>query len=173
MKPQVRRQLEVIRGETGLQFGKLVQKLLAIAFLETEAKNLVECSIQGVDLQMVIAGTSYAFEVKTSEGDEVSLGRKDIEGLNGNIERGKMTFIAVLGDRLTDEWIFSRYHPGELPSGKRLSTFQFRPYRDSELEARVNPAFEEAVSRYAQIAVQEGQKGLDRILARYPERSLA
>jgi hypothetical protein len=79
----------------------------------------------------------------------------------------------VLGGGLLDDWIFARHHPGELPSGKKLSTFELRPYRNRELENRIRSSFEQAVARHANTAVYDRQPGLDRVLATYPARGLA
>ena len=173
MRPQIRRQLDTLGQRTGKEYGKLVQKLLAIAFLETDAKDLVEKSIQGTDLQLTLAGTRHAFEVKTSEGKDISLGKKDLAGLTGHVERGDEVFVAVLFGGLLDDWLFARFHPGELPASKKLSAFQLRPFRDRTLEARIAPAFEDAVERYAELATTERQLGLDRVLAGYTTRHQA
>ena len=173
MKPQTQAKLTDVRQKTGKEYGKLVQKLLAIALLETEVESLVERSIQGIDLDVKIAGRRYGFEVKTCEEDQISLGRKDLDGLERQRSEGVEAYVAVLGGGLLDDWIFVRYHPGELPPGKKLSTFQLRPYRNRELENRIRNSFEEAVACHANTAVYDRQPGLDRVLATYPARGLA
>jgi hypothetical protein len=173
MKPQIRRQLDELSRRTQKEYGKLVQKLLAIAFLESGAEHLVESSIQGIDLQVRLAGLSYAFEVKTSEGKEIKLRKKDLEGMAGHAEQGHAVHVVSLTSGLFDGLLFARFHPGELPSGKSLSAFQLRPYRDRDLETRITGAFESAVERHAEVAATERQPGLDRILATYPARHLA
>jgi hypothetical protein len=162
-----------LREKTGKEYGKLIQKLLAIAVLETGVERLVERSIQGIDLDVRIAGRRYAFEVKTCEADEIRLGAKDSKGLERQIAEGAAPYVAVLGSGLLDEWNFVRYHPGELPSGKKLSSFRLRPYRDRELERRVRDAFEQVVERHTKTAIYERQPGLDKILEGYPARKLA
>ena len=173
MKPQTHAKLIELREKTGKEYGKLVQKLLAIALLETEVERLVERSIQGIDLDVMIAGQRYGFEVKTCEEDEIRLGAKDHEGLKRQIAEGAEPYLAVLGGGLLAEWAFVRYHPGELPTGKNLSFFRLRPYRNRELERRVRAAFEQTIERHTTTAIYDRQSGLDKLLDAYPARKLA
>ena len=46
MKHATYEKLDKLRGEVGREYGKLVQKLLAAAFLETDVQKLVERSTQ-------------------------------------------------------------------------------------------------------------------------------
>jgi len=173
MKPQIRRQLDELSQRTGKEYGKLVQKLLAIAFLESGAEHLVESSIQGIDLQVRLAGIDHAFEVKTSEGADITLGKKDLEGMTGHTRQGHAVYVATLTSGLFTNWIFARFHPGELPPAKKLSAFQLRPYRCRDLEARITAAFDSAVEHHAELAITDGQRGLDQVLSTYPKRHLA
>lgn len=173
MNQQVHEKLRALSAEKGKEYGKLVQKLLAIAFLESGAEGLIERSIQGIDLEVRLAGRRLALEVKTCEGGSLTLGKKDLDGLDRQCAEGLETYVPVLGDRPTDDWIFVRYAPLELPSAKQLSLFKLRAYRDRELEARIARAFEAAVLTHAAVAAREGQSGLDGVLARYPARKLA
>lgn len=173
MNPQTHRILEDLRQRTGREYGKLLQKLLAIAFLDSGVDHLVDRCTQGIDLEVQLAGARYAFEVKTCEEDKILLGKKDLEGLKRQFDNGVEAYVAVLGGSLLDEWLFVRYYPNELPSGKKLNTFQLRPYRNRELEDRLRRPFEEAVARNANTAVYDRQAGLDRVLSTYPARGLA
>ena len=176
MKPHTYAKLADLREQTGMEYGKLMQKLLAIALLETDVESLVERSIQGIDLDLSIAGQRYAMEVKTCEGDAIRLGAKDLEGLERHLAEGAEgaePYLAVLFNGLLDEWIFVRYHPGEIPSGKNLSAFRLRPFRNRALERRVRSAFEQTVERHVTTAIYDRQVGLDRLLANYPARKLA
>ena len=138
-----------------------------------KAERLVERSIQGIDLDVTIAGQRYGFEVKTCEDDEIRLGAKDHEGLKRQIAEGAEPYLVVLGGGLLAEWAFVRYHPGELPTGKNLSVFRLRPYRNRELERRVRAAFEQTVERHATTAIYDRQLGLDKLLDAYPARQRA
>ena len=173
MSPQTYRLLQELREKTGKEYGKLVQKLLAIALLESGVERLVDRSTQGIDLEVQIAGTRHAFEVKTSEGADIKLGKKDLDGLDRQIQDGAEPYVVVLGGGPLDEWLFVRYHRGELLRGKKLTLFQLRAYRTPSLENRVRRPFEEAVARHATTALEERQAGLDRVLERYPARGVA
>jgi hypothetical protein len=173
MRPKTHQALQNLRSKAGKEYGKLIQKLLAIALLETDVEALVERSIQGIDLDVRIAGRAYAFEVKTSEGDDISLARKDLDGLERQRREGAQAYIAMLPGGRLGEWIFARYNPGELATGRKLSSFQLRPYRDRELEQRVHSAFEAVVEQHVAVAASDGQSGLDRVLEQFPARALA
>ena len=159
--------------ETGKEYGKLVQKLLAIALLEAGADRLIDRATQGIDLEVDLAGRRLALEVKTCEGGSLTLAKKDLDGLNRQVADGREAFVPALGDRPTDEWVFGRYTPGELPGGKKISLFQLRAYRDRDLERRVAREFDRAVQAHAATAARGGQGALDRVLEGYPARQLA
>ena len=171
MKLDVHRRLGEIATAQGKGYGKLVQKLLAIAFLEAGAEYVTERSVQGIDLEIgLAAGRRIAMEVKTSEPGapgEVSFGKKDIQGLVAHLEKGFLPYFGVLGNRLLDDWIFAAYQPGEIRSDAKYSPTHLRPYRDPDLEALVAATFPEAVVRHARRAEEGGQGALDEILHGY------
>jgi hypothetical protein len=169
VKHETHEKLERLRAEVGREYGKLVQKLLAIAFLETDAQRLVERSTQGIDLEMEIAGERSVFEVKTSESDSIRLSPKDLEGLDRLVEGGAKVYLAVLTNGPLEDWILARYMPGEFPTGKDLTSFPFRAHRDSDLEGRILTAFDRVVDAHVHTAIAERQRGLDELLHRYPE----
>ena len=168
MKQQTHETLERLRDAVGREYGKLVQKLLAIAFLETDVQKLVERSTQGIDLEMEIAGERVVFEVKTSESDSIRLSSKDLEGLDRYVEDGARVYLAVLTNGPLEDWILARYMPDEFPRGKDLTSFAFRAHRDVDLEQRILIAFDHVVDRDVHTALTGRQRGLDQVLQRYP-----
>src|SRR6266478_6871871 len=71
------------------EFGKIVQKLLAIGFRLAGFDRIVERGVQGVDVDAV--GDSeerYATEVKTTQKDSVPFGPKDMKGLAARQQDG-------------------------------------------------------------------------------------
>jgi hypothetical protein len=168
VKHETHAKLERLRAETGREYGKLVQKLLAVAFLQTDVQKLVERSTQGIDLEMEIAGERCVFEVKTSESDAVRLSPKDLEGLDRLVEDGGRVYLAVLTNAPFENWVLARYVPGEFPTGKDLTSFPFRAHRDRELEQRILTAFDRVVDRDVHIAITRRQGGMDEVLQRYP-----
>jgi len=176
VKLDVHRRLAEIATAQGKGYGKLVQKLLAVSFLEAGAERVTERAVQGIDLEVTLpGGRQVALEVKTSEpgapGD-VTLGRKDVEGLAARREQGLAPYFAVLGNRLLDDWVFARCEPGEIPPGTYSPT-RLRPYRDHALEAVVATTFAEAVVRHAGRAAEGGQAALDEVLRGYPAFRIA
>ncbi len=168
MKLEVHERLSGLSASAGKEYGKLVQKLLAIAFLEAGAESLTDRSTQGIDLELVLKGKSRAIEVKTSESGAVSLGKKDLEGLAAREDGGAKAYIAVLGNRFLDEWTLARFYRGELQPSQSYSITQLRPYRDHELERAIAKTFPEAVLKHADAAASRGQSALDEVLTGYP-----
>jgi len=168
VKHETHGKLERLRAEVGLEYGKLVQKLLAVTFLETDVQKLVERSTQGIDLEMEIAGERCVFEVKTSKSDSVKLSSKDLEGLDRLVEDGAKVYLAVLTNGPFEEWVLARYVPGEFPAGKDLTSFPFRAHRDRDLEQRILTTFDRVVDRDVHIAITRRQGGMDEVLQRYP-----
>ena len=170
MKLQVHRRLAEIAAAQDKAYGKLVQKLLAIAVLEAGATRATERGVQGIDLEIRLDDRKIALEVKTSEPGapgEVKLGAKDIQGLIARAEEGFETYVAVLGNRLLDDWVLARHAPGEIVPNATFSPTRLRPFRDRALEARIAGPFAEAVIRHARRAVEGGQGALDEILRGY------
>lgn len=169
MKRNTYEKLALLSSETDKEYGKLVQKLLAVAFLETDVKKLVERSIQGIDLELEIAGERYVFEVKTSQAGSIRLGAKDLQGLDRYVEDGAKVYIAVLTTGPFEDWIFARYTQGEFPAAKDLSSFSFRAHRDRNLEERIANSFDRVVDEHTHTAITRRQGGLDDVLMQYPE----
>ena len=162
-----------LRETRGKEYGKLVQKVLALSFLEIGASRVTERSIQGIDLEVEIDGRKIAFEAKTTETGSVRLGAKDIKGLDARRNEGYETYIAVLGTRLLDEWVFASYTPGEPAQGVAYSPLALRPYRDRELEARVAELFEDLLAEHLTGAIDRGQEYLNEVLEKCPAFALA
>ncbi len=168
MRIEVQRRLQDLAEHQGQEYGKLVQKLLAIALCECGATRLTERSVQGIDLEVVLAdGRALALEVKTTLTGEVTFGRKDIKGLQARAAQGLAPYFAVLGLRLVDDWVLAQYHPEEVQPDRPYSPTRLRAYRDADLEALVRSRFEEVVNRQAQVAFEGGQAALDSVLSGY------
>ncbi|HEV8112269.1 MAG TPA: hypothetical protein VGR31_05800 [Planctomycetota bacterium] len=169
MKLEVHQRLTELSAASGKEYGKLVQKLLAIALLESGAEALTDRSTQGIDLEATVKGKRRALEVKTTESGALSLGKKDLEGLASKEADGARAYVAVLGNRFLDEWTFARFHKGELQPSQSYSITQLRPYRDHELERAVARFFDDAVLTHADAAARGGQPALDAVLTAHPQ----
>ena len=165
MRLEVHQRLSELSASSGKEYGKLVQKLLAIALMEAGAETLTDRCTQGIDLEANFRGKKRAIEVKTTETGAVSLGKKDLEGLAAREAEGMRGYVAVLGNRFLDEWTFARFHAGELAPSQSYSITQLRPYRDAEMERAVAKPFAEAVLKHADAARRGGQGALDEVLA--------
>jgi len=168
VKLEVHKRLSELSAAAGKDYGKLVQKLLAIALLEAGAESLTDRCTQGIDLETVFRGKKRAIEIKTSERGAVALGKKDLEGLAAREKDGMRAYVAALGNRFLDEWTFARFHAGELQPSQSYSITQLRPYRDREMERAVAKPFAEAVMAHADAGLRGGQGALDEILTRHP-----
>ncbi|MCA8971113.1 MAG: hypothetical protein KDC95_15075 [Planctomycetes bacterium] len=169
MNPDARRLLRELASRRGKEYGKLVQKLLALALLDAGATEVYERSTQGIDLEFRRDAIRFAVEVKTCEGRKLRLGAKDLAGLESRANAGIATYLAVLGPGLLDDLRLARIAPGELVASKDLFLVELRAYRDAVLEAWIRPAFERAIHRHTQRATTEGQSGLDVVLSQAPE----
>jgi Holliday junction resolvase len=169
MKLEVHQRLAELSRATEKEYGKLVQKLLALALLEAGAEDLTDRGTQGIDLEAMVKGKRRAIEVKTTESGAISLGKKDLEGLAAREAGGARAYVAVLGNRFLDEWTIARFHKGELQPSRSYSITQLRPYRDRELERAVEREFADVVLAHADEAARRGQTALDDLLAAHPQ----
>jgi hypothetical protein len=169
VKQDVHRRLRDLSERRGKEYGKLVQKLLAIAFAEAGARTITERGTQGIDLEIDLGdGRMLAVEVKTAQTGVVSFGKKDIEGLASQRGKGREPYFACLGSALLDEWIFARCFAGEIREKRDYPLTQLRAYRDRALESIVRETFSAAVVAHAAAAGEGGQGALDAVLKGYP-----
>jgi len=158
------RLLQTIRARQGMEYGKVVQKLLALAFLEAGAERATDRAIQGVDLEVLVDNRQLAVEVKTCEHSSFVISAKDIAGLEARRVQGCATYLAVLGGRRTDEWMFLPVPGTDLRIGSPMSLTMLRPFVDSDLDELVRDPFAEVVDRFGPLAAAEGQAGLNAVL---------
>ncbi len=167
------RALSSLRKRQGMEYGKLVQKLLALTFLDLGADRVVDRAIQGIDLEVEIDGRRLAIEVKTAEGDFIRLGKKDLKGLKARRNEGFETLVAALGGRLTDNWLFVPVPGSDLPTNADLYITLLRPFREAPLGSRVDEAFPQTVDRHGIRAAEGGQTALNEVLAKHASYALA
>lgn len=165
MKKESRDHLRRLADQRGKEYGKLVQKLLALALLDAGASELFERSTQGIDLECKLDGRALAIEVKTCESRSIRLASKDLDGLAARHASGARCYLAVLGPGLFDDLRLAVVLPGEIAPAKDILLVELRASRDLKLEARLRPCFERVLLRHAAVAESEGQGGLDALLA--------
>jgi Holliday junction resolvase len=146
MEAKVFETLRQVRDKHGPgEFGKIAQKLLAIAFcrLSFEVK---ERSVQDVDIEAVKDNLKYWLEVKTTDKDEVIIGEKDARGLKRCEQlHGGITSYAVLKIGLMADWIIASSNnikAGAVRIG-RLSLRKILPLQDE-----VNKVFPDIVKEF-------------------------
>lgn len=151
-------------------FGKITQKLLALAFYEAGFDHVVEREVQGVDID-VAAGEDkrYALEVKTTGGESVSISRENIDALKDRAKDGYKPLIAAFRMQMFEDWMFAgiplrRLEPGFVPFTK------LRSYRNRELENLICPTFEQVVNQHFSNVLIKGEHYLNEILAQKRER---
>ena len=101
------------------------------------------------------------------------MGKKDLDGLASRREEGFETMLAVLGGRLTDEWIFLPIPGTDLQVNASTDLVFLRPFTDSELGQVVEEHFVHVVDRYGIVAADGGQAALNEILLKQPSYALA
>ena len=165
MKHEVYRRLSELSEVSDKEYGKLIQKLLAIAFCKAGAIRLVERSIQGIDLEVTLQDERrIAVEVKTAQDQSVKFGKKDLDGLASQDKAGLEPYLALLGSQLLDEWILARCYMGEIRPNQQYRLTQLRAYRDQELEDLIREHFDEAVIEYTNLPDTNRQAALDEVL---------
>jgi hypothetical protein len=144
------------------EFGKIVQKLLAIAFRHAGFHRIVERGVQGVDVDAAgDSGERYSTEVKTTQMSTVHFAEKDRKGLIARQMDGYQPLLAVLQLRpLSDLYLV---HAPTLHCG-RLQIASLRPLRFHELESRLSPLFTLAVAEHFEGAYCGSQFYLDGVL---------
>jgi hypothetical protein len=174
MKHDVYRRLTELAEVSEKEYGKLVQKLLAIAFCKAGVIRLIERSTQGIDLEITLPDERrIAVEVKTTQDQAVKFGKKDLDGLASQIESGLEPYFALLGSELLDEWILARYYVDEIKPNQQYRLTQLRAYRDTELEDLVREHFERAVVEFTNLPDSNRQSALDNVLRDFPCVSVA
>lgn len=158
--------LQQIRDKFGPGiFGKIIQKLLALAFYEIGSQHVVERGVQGVDIDVVITeAQKYTFEVKTTEGEGTLISKENIDDLRDRQKDGYRPVLAVLRIQLFEDWIFasvplSHLHPGTVPLSR------LRAYRLKELEISLYPIFERVVDQHFSSVLERGEGYLLEVLS--------
>jgi Holliday junction resolvase len=166
MKVNTFQHLQQIRDKFGPGiFGKIAQKLLALAFREVGFSHIVERGVQGVDIDAAnILGKKYALEVKTTDGENIPISRENIEALKDRTKDGYLPVIAALRVQMFEDWIFASIPLGDLkPVSLPLS--RLRAYRLQDLETSICPTFEAVVNQHFSNVLAGGEHYLSQVLA--------
>lgn len=163
MKTEIYERLEKLHNKFGPQeFGKICQKLLAIAFRMGGYSHIIERGVQGVDVDA--AGEDmekFTIEVKTTITRDFNFEQKDHDGLKKRQEDGYSPVLAALRlDRFSD-WTFAK---ADKLKPSRVYIDSLKIYSLKGLEEKISPLFDEAVMEHFEGTMNEGQSYLDNCL---------
>ena len=132
------------------EYGKIIQKLLALALQRMGYDHMEERSIQGVDIDVMkkATGERYAFEVKTSKSADITIAEKDGKGLESRRADGYETFYAILCYPLcfSEGWIIV---PSQGIKKGRQSAMALLRRLNQELSDQVNSVYPEIIKEVA------------------------
>ena len=147
-------------------FGKIAQKLLALTFRGMGFTHVVERSVEGVDIDVARGGQDkYALEVKTTGGRSFSLNDDNVRALGDRARDGYQPVIAALRLAVFERWILAQVPVDELCAGSVLVE-ALRAYRMKDLEALLEPVFDDVVEQHFHGALQGGLQYLSEQLAK-------
>src|SRR5438045_3044497 len=89
------------------EFGKLCQKLLAIAYRHAGFVHVIERGVQGVDVDAAEGQTKYSTEVKTTVNGVIIFQAKDVAGLAGRRADGYLPLLGVLRLSPLSDWLLA------------------------------------------------------------------
>ncbi len=146
----VRAGLRDLQKKHGKEFGKIIQKVLALSLKRLGYRLAEERTVQGVDIDIIHeeTGERRAIEVKTCIYSDVTIGFKDVEGLKRRSLDGYESFYAVLSLPLavTIGWVMVPAQ--DIAPGKyNVVTLAYRKQEDfSELVNECfTPTFEDLI----------------------------
>jgi Holliday junction resolvase len=143
------------------EFGKICQKLLALAFRAGGCPHVVERGVQGVDIDAAWEGEKYTAEIKTTRSSTVYIAPKDVTGLESRSRDGYRPMLGVLRLSPLSDWLLvDAIH---LKAGG-VSIDLLRPYRHPSLEPRLRVLFDGVLETHFEPTHIESQTYLDRIL---------
>ena len=157
--------LRQIRGKFGPGvFGKITQKLLALAFYEAGFQHVVERGVQGADIDAAKEdATRYTLEVKTTEGQSVPVSKENIGALKDRAKDGYIPVLAVLRMQMFEDWLFAAVPLERLQPGS-MALNRLRSYRLRDLEASIRPKFEQVINEHWSNVLARGEHYLIQIL---------
>jgi hypothetical protein len=147
-------------------FGKIAQKLLALALRRMEFTHVVERGVEGVDIDIARGDRDkYALEVKTTEGRSFVLSESNVSALGDRAKDGYRPVIAALRLAVFERWILAEVPLDELCAGTILVE-ALRAYRMKSCEASLAPVFQHVVETHLSGTIKGGLQYLTEQLAR-------
>jgi Holliday junction resolvase len=143
------------------EFGKICQKLLALAFRAGGCDHVVERGVQGVDIDAGWGAAKYTAEIKTTKKSAIHLASKDIAGLAARRADGYHPLLGLLRLAPLADWLLvdaTSLTVGTVPIDS------LRWLRCRELENRLRPLFDTVLDLHFEPTLREAQACLDRAL---------
>lgn len=143
------------------EFGKIVQKLVALAFRHGGCMHVVERGVQGVDVDVAWSDEKYSVEIKTTRTSHVVYQTKDLVGLQRRGQDGYRPLVGVLRLGALSDWYLvdaNRMRPGS------HDIECLRPYCRHDLGAHLRLHFELMVEQHFDGALLASQSYLDGVL---------
>jgi hypothetical protein len=142
--------------------GKILQRLLEVAFHESGYRLVDERLSEGTDFDVMSRtqpAERYAFEVRTTIGFSVPVKIEDLRLLDERAADGYQTGLAAFRIAPGGCWVLIE-RGWLLPGLVRVALGTSRGWRD--LARRVNDTFNDAVARYGEAVLRDGLDGLSR-----------
>jgi hypothetical protein len=151
--------LERIRHRHKTEFGKICQILLAISFCKLGFKQVVEKSVQGVDIDINDHPIfpKLSIEVKTTAENTVIIEPKDVQGLKVKEKEGYEIAYAVLRLGVLSDWIIAKGKG--IPAGK-IAIGRLQRREISDLQNKIREVFPEVVAKYQNEILQKSNKNV-------------
>jgi hypothetical protein len=144
--------------------GKILQRLLELAFHRIGFRLIEEGISEGIDLSVAhreAPERRYAFEVRTTQSDAAPVSAHDLAQMKARAADGYQTGLAALRIAPGARWILVRsewLRPPELP----ISAGTCEPWK--ELADNLNRAFDEVLEELSPLALKDGLEGLEPFL---------
>lgn len=141
--------------------GKLLQRLLTLAFAEVGFRLEDEGLVEGLDFVIAhrqLSDERYAFEVRTSEQASVPIKPEDLQSLDERARTGYQTGIAALRVAPGVKWILVKRSWLQLPS-IRVSIGTSSGWEKMAIDA--NHAFDRMLEKWGKVSLEQGLSGLD------------
>jgi len=165
MKSGTFRHLQRLRDKYGPGiFGKIAQRLLALAFYDAGFNVVAERSVQGDDIAVANSvGEKYTLEVKTTDKKTILISKGNIDALKERASDGYIPLIAALRIQLFEDWVVANIPLSQLRPGSLLLS-RLRAYRMRQLEESICPAFEGVLNQHFSSVLSGDEQYLIKVL---------
>ena len=154
----------------GMQtFGKLNQKLVALALHELGFLQVMEYEVQGTDVRCSGLESrlewKFALEVKTTKGDRFDIDEGNLLELQNSAQDGYRTAFCVLQIHNNYGWLIVKKSVAQIQTrAYRISECLDRDLREIELEKILNSKYSELLENHETEILKDGINHMRRLL---------